>query len=165
MCTCLLSDYTGRNKLESTYTSTRYITLFQSTLQFLYIPVGIYALVSALVCVYCTQCVIYLCLTFSVRSGQIRNVDSARVSMVGQVKLLHTNQTATSIIESQPAESEEANLVTNQDAILEEEEESGGATTSTATASHSSSTREFKNPSEAVRVLITISNIYLVQPV
>lgn len=36
---------------------------------------------------------------WSVRSGQIRNLESAKVSMVGQVKCIDTNETATSELE------------------------------------------------------------------
>ncbi|XP_070198027.1 protein phosphatase methylesterase 1-like [Littorina saxatilis] len=51
-----------------------------------------------------------------VRSGQVRNLDSAKVSMVGQVKRVETNETATK-------EMEKEHESHSQTVILEEEEE------------------------------------------
>ncbi|KAK3584372.1 hypothetical protein CHS0354_001296 [Potamilus streckersoni] len=55
-----------------------------------------------------------------VRSGQIRNLDSARVSMVGQMKRIDTNETASSELEHQH---EELHVQGVGSAIREEEEE------------------------------------------
>lgn len=60
-----------------------------------------------------------------VRSGQVRNVDSARVSMVGQVKRMDTNETASSELDHQH-ESEHL-LHDISDTISEEEAEGGGS--------------------------------------
>ncbi|KAL8593868.1 hypothetical protein ACOMHN_018080 [Nucella lapillus] len=59
-----------------------------------------------------------------VRSGQVRNLDSARVSMVGQVKRIDTNETATHEMENK----DQVNSFSqhSEDCILEEEEEEGG---------------------------------------
>ncbi|XP_071086789.1 protein phosphatase methylesterase 1-like isoform X3 [Haliotis cracherodii] len=57
-----------------------------------------------------------------VRTGQIRNVDSARVSMVGQVKRSDTNETASSELEHMHEESP-SSIGSIQE---EDEEESGG---------------------------------------
>ncbi|XP_041359304.1 protein phosphatase methylesterase 1-like [Gigantopelta aegis] len=52
-----------------------------------------------------------------VRTGQIKNIDSARVSMVGQVKCVDTNETASSELEQVHSSSE---------TIIEEDEEHPG---------------------------------------
>ncbi|XP_067663143.1 protein phosphatase methylesterase 1-like isoform X2 [Haliotis asinina] len=57
-----------------------------------------------------------------VRTGQIRNVDSARVSMVGQVKRSDTNETASSELEHMHEESP-----TSINSIQEEDEGEAGA--------------------------------------
>lgn len=61
-----------------------------------------------------------------VRSGQIRNVQSAKVSVPGQIKNIQTNKLATHDIESLPtqydaSESNEESIVTRDDVIQEEE--------------------------------------------
>lgn len=57
-----------------------------------------------------------------VRSGQVRNLDSARVSMVGQVKRIDTGETATLELEKEH-QSTPCSVTTSTTAILEEEEE------------------------------------------
>merc|ERR1719300_279591 len=51
-----------------------------------------------------------------VKSGQIRNLESARVSMVGQVKSVDTQETATSELEKEHEE-------TSSKSTIQEEEE------------------------------------------
>nr|XP_022327988.1 protein phosphatase methylesterase 1-like isoform X1 [Crassostrea virginica] len=58
-----------------------------------------------------------------VRSGQVRNLESARVSMVGQLKRVETEETATAELDHQL---EAASHSGNTDTILEEEEEEEG---------------------------------------
>lgn len=59
---------------------------------------------------------------WSVRAGQIRNVESAKVSMVGQLKRLDTAETATSLLDHQ----HEMEVVTSTtDTIAEEAEDEG----------------------------------------
>ncbi|XP_060576401.1 protein phosphatase methylesterase 1-like [Ruditapes philippinarum] len=83
-----------------------------------------------------------------VRSGQVRNVDSARVSMVGQVKRVDTNETASSELEHQ----HEDHIIHNASETIAEEEEEGGESTgqSSSTANQCStqqkSDNEFKKP-------------------
>lgn len=64
---------------------------------------------------------------WSVRSGQIRNLESAKVSMVGQVKRLDTEETATSELDQ--------NMPEMSDTIQEEEEDSEKTTESPQTSS------------------------------
>nr|KAG5711662.1 hypothetical protein BaRGS_016844 [Batillaria attramentaria] len=61
-----------------------------------------------------------------VRSGQVRNLESARVSMVGQVKRIDTDETATSELEK-----EHDADIEDDDVIHEEEEEDEEAAEST----------------------------------
>ncbi|XP_076468045.1 protein phosphatase methylesterase 1-like [Babylonia areolata] len=84
-----------------------------------------------------------------VRSGQVRNLESARVSMVGQVKRLDTNETATSELEKDHTHEQ------NDDTIMEEEEEEGGSQrnddnkdTKRSPASTHHSPDPFKTPQE-----------------
>ncbi|XP_025085238.1 protein phosphatase methylesterase 1-like [Pomacea canaliculata] len=55
-----------------------------------------------------------------VRSGQVRNLESARVSMVGQVKRMDTDETATSELER---EHEHHQLPESSNSVIREEEE------------------------------------------
>jgi len=56
-----------------------------------------------------------------VRSGHVRNLDSAKVSMLGQLKTLESNETATSELEQNPAPASSSNGTSN--GIIEEDEE------------------------------------------
>ncbi|KAL4230878.1 Protein phosphatase methylesterase 1 [Mactra antiquata] len=82
-----------------------------------------------------------------VRSGQIRNLDSAKVSMVGQVKRMDTNETASSELEHQ----HEAEISHNaQEVITEEDEnaESSSSATNQITENTDSSNLTNKNAEE-----------------
>ncbi|CAH1267673.1 PPME1 [Branchiostoma lanceolatum] len=57
-----------------------------------------------------------------VRSGQVRNLESAKVSMVGQVKKTDTQETGTSLLEREIANEPNVGVNLSSDAIVEEEE-------------------------------------------
>ncbi|XP_078682868.1 protein phosphatase methylesterase 1-like [Branchiostoma floridae x Branchiostoma belcheri] len=57
-----------------------------------------------------------------VRSGQVRNLESAKVSMVGQVKKTDTQETGTSLLERELASEPNVGVSLSADAIVEEEE-------------------------------------------
>ncbi|XP_045204207.2 protein phosphatase methylesterase 1-like [Mercenaria mercenaria] len=87
-----------------------------------------------------------------VRSGQVRNVESARVSVVGQVKRVDTNETASSELEHQH---EEHIIHDASETIVEEEEENGeskgqssSSNTHTSTEKKSQGESEFKQPKD-----------------
>ncbi|XP_064608020.1 protein phosphatase methylesterase 1-like [Liolophura sinensis] len=61
-----------------------------------------------------------------VRSGQVRNLESARVSMVGQVKRVDTDETATAVLDHEVDAA--ANSCNQNTTIAEEQEEEGEAT-------------------------------------
>ncbi|XP_069129081.1 protein phosphatase methylesterase 1-like [Argopecten irradians] len=79
---------------------------------------------------------------WSVRSGQIRNLESAKVSMVGQIKRLDTQETATSELD-QSTDSEASGSRVG-DTIQEEDED--GESASTPESQQSSSSDHFKSP-------------------
>ncbi|KAG8171946.1 hypothetical protein JTE90_016984, partial [Oedothorax gibbosus] len=85
-----------------------------------------------------------------VRSGQVRNVESAKVSMPGQLKNSVTGETATKEIDAQPTSPEAAvevlapRQVPPSDSILEEEEEDQKANNTSATPI----TEVFKTPAD-----------------
>jgi protein phosphatase methylesterase 1 len=82
---------------------------------------------------------------FCVRTGQIRNIDSARVSMVGQLKRVDTDETATAEIEHHLHDATAAN---QSSAIQEEdaEEASDTLTVTPSTARVEQSLPVFKKP-------------------
>ncbi|XP_060074167.1 protein phosphatase methylesterase 1-like isoform X2 [Ylistrum balloti] len=81
---------------------------------------------------------------WSVRSGQIRNLESAKVSMVGQIKRLDTQETATSEMEQDCGLELSTSGSRVGDAIQEEDED--GETTSPAESQQSSSSDHFRTP-------------------
>ncbi|XP_013378840.1 protein phosphatase methylesterase 1-like [Lingula anatina] len=82
---------------------------------------------------------------WAVRAGQIRNVESARVSMVGQVKRADTSETASSELEHLH-EQQLTNNVVNSDAILEEEEEEDGESNQDIKKQKSNNGAQFTKP-------------------
>lgn len=65
---------------------------------------------------------------YCVRSGQIRNLESARVSMVGQLKRVDTNETATTVLEHQ------SHTASNEAITEEDEDTEAGASAAAASA-------------------------------
>ncbi|CAI9730620.1 protein phosphatase methylesterase 1-like [Octopus vulgaris] len=61
---------------------------------------------------------------WSLRSGQLRNVESAKISLVGQVKRVDTGETAT-FEQEHPSQEARSTSKRSSDTIAEEDEESG----------------------------------------
>lgn len=80
-----------------------------------------------------------------VRSGQVRNLDSARVSMVGQVKRVDTNETASSELDQQH---DEHTVVTVGDTITEEEEDNAHSSTSASPSQSEQHSEEHNHPGD-----------------
>ncbi|XP_021352116.1 protein phosphatase methylesterase 1-like [Mizuhopecten yessoensis] len=83
---------------------------------------------------------------WGVRSGQIRNLESAKVSMVGQVKRLDTQETATSEMDHISGSVVNASGPRVGDAIQEEDEEEEGESISSPESQQPSSSDHFKTP-------------------